>query len=211
MSNDTASTEPITNTPEEETPEIQDAEIITDSNEVEGQDWFDKMIEECKAIIVEHEFNSRWALVEGYHALGTRILAENDNFERSKIYGENIVARVRESIGKSKATIWRAIQFAKKYPDLEALPEGKNTSWGQICKKYLPEPKEEGAEEPTKKKVEFDAIVDKSPSVDIPEPEVKMAYNIQTELWEITITKSDLKNVDIQYLQKQLEDFIHST
>lgn len=42
-----------------------------------------------------------------------------------------------QSLGKSKRTIERAIQFAKQYPDLNELPEGKNTSWYQICSKYL--------------------------------------------------------------------------
>ena len=111
-------------------------------NELVKQEWFTQFIEECKAIIVETEFTARWALVEGYHALGTRILAEHDNFARSKVYGEEIVSRVTESLKISSRTIWRAIQFAKKYPDLARLPEGKNTSWHEICCKLLPSPKE---------------------------------------------------------------------
>ena len=81
-------------------------------------------------------------MVEGYHALGTRILQEYDNFERAEIYGKEIVSRVRTSLGKSRQTIYRAIQFAKQYPDLALLPEGKNTSWRKICNEYLPEHKE---------------------------------------------------------------------
>ena len=105
-------------------------------------DWYQSLIDDCQSIIVEAEFTSRWVLVEGYHLLGQRILAENDNFERQKIYGKEITKRVSISLGKGIRTIEKAIQFAKKIPDLAALPEGKNTSWRKICNDYLPEHKE---------------------------------------------------------------------
>lgn len=103
-----------------------------------NNDWFQTMIDDCRAIMVEHEFVSRWALVEGYHELGLRILKENDNFERSKIYGGEVVAKTAEALNKSKQTVWFSIQFVRKYPDLNTLPEGKNTSWHKITQKYLP-------------------------------------------------------------------------
>ena len=104
--------------------------------------WYQSLIDDCQSIMVEAEFTSRWVLVQGYHTLGLRILAENDNFEREKIYGKKIVQRVGESLGKSNQTIFYAIKFAKKFPDLAALPEGKDTSWRKICNEYLPEHKE---------------------------------------------------------------------
>ena len=113
------------------------------------QEWFTHLIEQCQATITEYSFQSRWALVEGYHELGKLILAENDNFERAKIYGKKIVATVAESLGKSERTIYRAVQFAREYPDLNMLPEGKDTSWHDICVKYLPV-KGEKKEKPVK-------------------------------------------------------------
>lgn len=109
------------------------------NEEITSGKWYDTMIEECRAIKVEHEFTSRWALVEGYHALGKRILEEHENFERSKIYGGEIVQRVAESLGMAKRSVWYAIQFVRKYPDLDTLPEGKNVNWHKITQKYLPE------------------------------------------------------------------------
>ncbi len=100
-------------------------------------DWYKLLVEECRAIITESVFTSRWALLEGYHLLGKRILEENDNFERSKIYGREIVQRVAGSLGKSSRTINYSVQFAKAYPDIQALPEGKNISWHKICNKLL--------------------------------------------------------------------------
>jgi len=101
------------------------------------ESWFTTLIEDCKDIVVEHEFASRWALVEGYHTLGSRILAENDNFEREKIYGQDIVQRVAISLQKRPRTIYYAVKFASLYPDLNLLNEGKNLSWHHIINKYL--------------------------------------------------------------------------
>ena len=59
-------------------------------NELVNTEWYNQLVEDCNSIITEAVYISRWALVEGYHNLGTRIL-EEQNFERSKIYGEKIV------------------------------------------------------------------------------------------------------------------------
>jgi len=99
--------------------------------------WYDHLIEDLKDIVVEHEFAARWALVEGYHSLGARILENNSNFEREKIYGLDIVQRVAISLQKRPRTIYYAVKFATLYPDLNLLPEGKNLSWHHIINKYL--------------------------------------------------------------------------
>ncbi len=102
-----------------------------------AESWYSQLIEELQDIITETSFTSRWALVEGYHTVGVRILQENDNFERAKIYNEKILQRIAESLGKSERTLYYAVQFAKMYPDLSLLPEGKNLSWSHIVNKYL--------------------------------------------------------------------------
>ena len=114
--------------------------------EIETQEWYIHLVKQCQAIITEAGFYSRWSLVEGYHQLGERILQEHDNFNGAKIYGQEIVQRVANSLGKSARSIYYAVQFARQYPDLNLLPEGKNTSWHAICHKYLgkPKDKEEG-------------------------------------------------------------------
>jgi hypothetical protein len=100
-------------------------------------DWYQKFIEDCQDIIVEHGFASRWALIEGYHCLGARILEENHNFERAKIYGEQVVKKVAATLGKGERSVEYAIKFAKKFPDLALLKEGKNVCWHDVCHKYL--------------------------------------------------------------------------
>lgn len=114
-------------------------EIVTDPTK---EEWYLALVEECKAIITEAVFNSRWALVEGYHQLGERIVTDT-NLERENIYGEKIVQGLAQSLGISKRTVWYAIQFYEKYPSLSVVPEGKNITWNKIITKYLPEPKKE--------------------------------------------------------------------
>ena len=66
-------------------------------------DWFNHLIDDCQNIIVEAEFTSRWVLVEGYHALGTRILQEYNNFERAEIYGKEIVSCMKRFLDQSNS------------------------------------------------------------------------------------------------------------
>lgn len=108
------------------------------------QEWFQELLSDCKAIIVEGEFVSRWALIETYHDVGKRILQENDNFKRSSIYGKQIARTVGEALNKSERTINYAIAFAKKYPELNDAPLEKNASWTKVVNELLPEnPREE--------------------------------------------------------------------
>ena len=111
------------------------------NKEIVKEEWYENLIEECKAIVTEAIFTSRWALVEGYWKLGERISGENNNFKREKIYGEKIVQGLAESLGISSRTIHYAIQAYNKFPDLGKIPEGKNISWNKLVTLYLPEPK----------------------------------------------------------------------
>ena len=102
--------------------------------------WYDSLIEDLNNIIdgvVESRFNYSWELIDCYHQIGTRLIQENDNFEREKIYGKEILQRVAKSIGRSYSTVRYAVKFAKMFPDLNLLPEGKNIHWKHIINKYL--------------------------------------------------------------------------
>jgi len=114
---------------------------------LEHEQWFQQLIEDCKDIITEKEFSARWELVEGWHSVGMRILQDEANFTKGGYTSNNIVATVATSLGRSPRSIEYAIQFARTYPDLNMLPEGKNTSWHQICNKYLPKSSERQKEE----------------------------------------------------------------
>jgi hypothetical protein len=118
--------------------ETENNNSVVKITNIESQDWFKAMIDECSSIITERGFNARDEVIHCYHEIGTRILEENENFERSKVYGKDIVHRVAKSLSKSKRVVYYALEFVRKYPDLGKLPEGKNLSWSRICKVYLP-------------------------------------------------------------------------
>ncbi len=72
-------------------------------------------------------------------SLGDRILQDIKNFERAQIYGRQIIVTVSKALDCSEREIYRCIQFRKKYPELNDLPEGKNITWHKIVNQYLPE------------------------------------------------------------------------
>ena len=115
------------------------------------ESWYNTLIEELNDIITEKRFEHTTALIECYHMVGARILQENDNFERAKIYGQEILQRLAKSLDKSPRTLAYAVKFAKMYPELNMLPEGKNWTWNHIINKYLTD----GKEKPTIKKADL--------------------------------------------------------
>ena len=111
-----------------------------------SKNWFPALLEELQAIETEAVFNARWSLVEGYHNYGKRILDDREKFEAEGIKNEGeIVQRVARGLGKGKRTIYYALKFVKEYPDINALPEGKNISWRKIIR-LLTSPKEKEEE-----------------------------------------------------------------
>ena len=103
----------------------------------EDSDWYQGLVDDCKAIITEAVFTSRWALVEGYHMLGERITTDWNYKEFAK-GNKGSVQGLAQKLGTSERTLYYAIQFFEKYPRLDMLPEGKNISWNKIVTKYLP-------------------------------------------------------------------------
>jgi DNA modification methylase len=105
----------------------------------ERGEWYDLLIDDCKAIITEAVFTSRWALVEGYHNLGERVATDGDYIKWEQSKAGAVLSRVSKDLNISERTLYRAIQFYECYPDLSTVPEGKNISWHKIVNKYLPE------------------------------------------------------------------------
>ena len=106
------------------------------NKEIQKEEWYESLVEECKAIITEAVFTSRWALVEGYWELGKRIRQDSEKRPITKLLQDLGV-----SIGKSQQTLWYAVQCYDKFPNLDKIPEGKNISWNKLITLYLPEPK----------------------------------------------------------------------
>jgi hypothetical protein len=116
-------------------------------------DFYPQLIEDCKVLIIEHTYRSKLEIIECYHSLGNRILQDNHNFERAKIYGDKIVERLATDLSVSEKTIRRSINFAKAYPKLNDVisnankQDGKTISWNKICKQLESGSTEQKADE----------------------------------------------------------------
>lgn len=104
-----------------------------------SSDWYKLLIDDCQGIVTEAEFNSRDFLIRGYHELGRRILEDAEKFGEFGMKKEDAIKIIATDIGRSTRTVERAVQFYQKFPELEALPEGKSISWHKIVNVYLPE------------------------------------------------------------------------
>jgi len=90
---------------------------------------------EIKAIITEYEFSSRWSMLECWHAVGQKIIETKAD-----------IGNLAIELGRSERTLEYAVQFARKFPKLEEVPEGKSISWRKITQHYLPTAKKEKEE-----------------------------------------------------------------
>jgi len=99
------------------------------------QDWYIHLVNDCKSIITEAVFMSRWALVEGYWSLGRRIEEETRTRPINVI---QLLQDLAKSISISYRTGYYAHQIYLKYPDIQQIPEGKSITWNKLITKYLP-------------------------------------------------------------------------
>ena len=101
---------------------------------------YPQLAEDIDAIIDKAVFNSRMELIEGYWEVGQRIR----QFKQGSV--TTLLQDLALDIGKSERTLWYAVQFYDKFPNLQlvgSLEEGKNLSWNKIITKYLPDGKKE--------------------------------------------------------------------
>ncbi len=168
---------------------------LINCNGVALESWYSQLIEDCRDIVIETEFASNWALVEGRHLLGSRILQDYDKAQLLRMPDSELVQRIALSIKRSKRTVYYSIQFARMFPDLNLLPDGKNVRWGHIVNKYLTT----GEKKPTIKKADLYRM--------IREIRELLETELQKELQlvnngEIAINKSNVEF--IRYLQDQV-------
>lgn len=116
---------------------------------IRKSEYYVDLLEECKAIKVEREYNSRIEIINGKWELGEKIVNSNEDLERKKIYGKGIIEALSIDLVMSASDLWACCKFYKKYryktfSDVsENLPEGKNISWYMITREYLGDDKNE--------------------------------------------------------------------
>jgi len=113
--------------------------------QLENQDFYQALIEELRATMVETIFNSRMEVLKGKWLVGQSIENAIEDFGRAEIYGSKINSLLARDLNWSEREIARCRQFYRKYefPSWEQaiskLPGGKNISWHKIVVQYLPE------------------------------------------------------------------------
>ncbi len=100
-------------------------------------EWFLALIKECKTTIIERRYRIAAELLDMKWEVGDRILQDADKFEKLGISGGKMCHAVSLALNCSKREIYRCIQFRKKYPKLNDLPEGKNITWHKMVNIYL--------------------------------------------------------------------------
>ena len=98
-----------------------------------------ELAEEIKTIMTEKVFSARWELLECYHLVGNQIKIYS---AESGLTINEVCNGIATVLGKSNRTLNYSVQFVDKFPDMQALPEGKNISWHKLVNNYLSEPKE---------------------------------------------------------------------
>src|SRR3990167_11078627 len=104
---------------------------------IENESFFTQLVEDCKDIVTESSFASRWSLVEGYHLLGSRILQDEVKLTQGGTELRKRLQYLAKYISKRERSLYYAVEFVRKFPDLNALPEGKDCNWYRIVHKYL--------------------------------------------------------------------------
>jgi N6-adenosine-specific RNA methylase IME4 len=125
--------------------------IAKNSKEIQQQEWYELLVEECKAIIVERVYRSKQEIIECWHEVGQRIL-DDPNYQKFAKGNLGILRQIAGDLGKSYQSLYFATAFYSKFPvlsnALETMPEGKLVSWHDICNKYLYPPVENKIEIP---------------------------------------------------------------
>ncbi|MFA6171999.1 MAG: DUF1016 N-terminal domain-containing protein [Patescibacteria group bacterium] len=112
-----------------------------DQNEI-----YIQLVEDCKSIIGESGYKQNVNTLESRWELGQAIADVNDEMDRRKIYGLSVIDNLSRDLGSgfSARNLRYCVQFYKKYKEyktfgnvLPNLPEGKNTTWRDMCEKYL--------------------------------------------------------------------------
>jgi len=107
---------------------------------------YNLLVEDCKAIIVESFSRQNENTLEARWEIGRSIVQVNDEMVRQKIYGKGIIVNLSTQLGEgfSERNLTYCVKFYKTTKEhktfsnvLRNLPEGKNTTWHDMCNKHL--------------------------------------------------------------------------
>jgi hypothetical protein len=93
--------------------------------------WYKKLVEDCHVIRIEFWFKKNMTEMEGYYEIGKRILDDNNNFDRAKIYGQKLIDKLKNSLGINEKYIRASMRLAKEYKTFDDLISFLNVKDGK--------------------------------------------------------------------------------
>ena len=118
---------------------IKKSKIMKKEIIIKEQDaWFIKLVDECQSI----KYRGTTDYIRFYHKLGLRVNEDILKFEKPE-YGNHTIEELERKADFSKNFLYRPMQFAKEYPDVEkAILVRGLKSWRDV-RKLLPGKEEE--------------------------------------------------------------------
>lgn len=105
---------------------------------IKHQEIWEIIVEQARSLLVERRDEANLIKLRAYHELGELILEHKSKLEISP-YGENWLPRLAEDIGISSSSLYDAVSFAQKCPDLESFikSQPKILTWSKVRKQWL--------------------------------------------------------------------------
>jgi len=169
--------------------------------EVRNSEEYKALIDDITSDIVETQFGLKQLAIELNHRIGRKIVDAHPIFDRAKVYGKHIVNTIAQDAGKNPVTIYYALQFYRKHPNLDEylLTKPKTFTWSQ-AKKELPDTGDK-PEEPKK---------NSKPEVEIPEAPMTCIYDKEKEKYVIDINPDDFIAFDWSKIKTELIEYLQS-
>lgn len=105
------------------------------TNELLTTNWYENFIEECVSSWQEKNWTLAWGVIERNHSIGETIRRYSEQQNASVTH---LVQLAADKIQCSETLIWQCLDFFDKFPDMNALPEGKAMNWTKIRNELLP-------------------------------------------------------------------------
>jgi len=101
-------------------------------------DWYESIVADCRAMVVEKSFNAKMEIIEGKWEIGKRIL--NDEHYKKFAHGSGeFILQLAQDIGISKSDLYDCLKICEMFNKLSDVLEtfDKTVSWYKIRQKYL--------------------------------------------------------------------------
>lgn len=114
-----------------------------------NEEWYEHLIDDCKAIITEKFYAYNMELIELKHLIGERICTDS-NFKKLAGSRNATLKKIFADLGIGKTEGYACVALYEKYPKLSTLvdssKEQKKLSWKLVKNNYLPTKIEEKEE-----------------------------------------------------------------